>query len=296
MRPALLSSTSLLLLVVLISCAAPSPGGGDLETKVAELETQLAQAETAPTTPAPLSEAATSPVLPVASNTPTLMPTATDTSVPANTPTPQPPTPTSPPAPSPTPVPPTPTPTPLPRDAVIYFDDFSNPNSGFFQVAREGQRCEYVDGRYRIYLDHTTSKVEHESLTVGDFILDVDATQVAGATSGTQFGVAVRIQGPDDSYGFKISSDGTFLVERKSLARGNMRLDYGNAPSVRPVGQSNHLTVLCRGQDMHFYVNGYLVSTVQDDVFGSGRIAIRGNASDAQIDVSFDNLYVYALG
>jgi len=278
---------SLLVGVLLLSACGAGPTADIEATAQAAVEAALATAQAALPTNTPVAQ-------------PTPTPERTDTPIPASptpaepSPTPVPPSPTPIP-PTPTPVPPTPTPTALPRGPVIYFDDFSNPNSGFFQFAGEGQRCEYVDGRYRIYLDHTTTKVEQESLVVDDFVLDVDATQVAGATTGTQFGVAVRIQGPDDSYGFKISSDGTFLVERKSLGRGNMRLDYGYAPSIKPMGQSNHLTVLCRGHDMHFYVNGQLVSTVQDDVFGSGRIAIRGNASEGQIDLSFDNLYVYDL-
>lgn len=54
MRPVLLLSTSLLMLIVSVSCGTPSPGGGDLETRVAELETQLAQAETATLGPTPI--------------------------------------------------------------------------------------------------------------------------------------------------------------------------------------------------------------------------------------------------
>jgi hypothetical protein len=54
MKLALLLSTSLLMLIVSGSCGAPSPDGGQLETRVAELETQVAQAETPTLVPAPI--------------------------------------------------------------------------------------------------------------------------------------------------------------------------------------------------------------------------------------------------
>jgi hypothetical protein len=154
---------------------------------------------------------------------------------------------------------------------------------------------EYVDGRYRVFLDHTTAKAEQGSVVLGDFILDVDVTQVGGDTRGTAMGVSFRVQDPENFYSAKISGEGWFTVERNSRARGDMGLDSGAAPPVRPMGQTNHLTVLCRGQEMSFYVNGQLLSTVQDDTFTGGRVAIRGNAPEGQIDIYFDNLYVYAL-
>lgn len=103
MKRLVLVCTSLLALVVLTTCAAPSPGGGELETRVAELETQLAQAEAAPTASPVLAETAAPPPTPVPSDTQTPVPTPTDTPVPIDTPTPEPPTPTSPPPPTPTP-------------------------------------------------------------------------------------------------------------------------------------------------------------------------------------------------
>ena len=156
-------------------------------------------------------------------------------------------------------------------------------------------RCEYVDGRYRIYLSRTTMKVEHESLVVGDFILDVVFTQVGGDISETAMGVSFRIQDPENFYSVKINSGGEFKVQRNSQARGDMDLDNGYAPSVRPLGQPNHLTLLCRGQQMSFYVNGQLVSTVSDDTFASGQVGMAGNAPEGEIDIYFDNLYVYDL-
>jgi len=178
----------------------------------------------------------------------------------------------------------------------MFFDDFSNPDSGLYQSARpDEKRCEYIDGRYRIWLKNSTTAAAYESLVFDDFVLDVDVTQVAGSTSGAGPGVVVRQQGGDNKYNFVISAEGRFFVSRSSEARGYMTLDYGDAPSVRPVGQANHLTVICRGQQMTFYVNGQSVSTVQDDTFRSGLVGVRGNAEDVEIDVYFDNLYVYAL-
>ncbi|HUW12954.1 MAG TPA: hypothetical protein VM537_24725 [Anaerolineae bacterium] len=231
--------------------------------------------------------------------TPTLEPSATpvpQSPTPSEpSPTPIPPTATPIPA-SPTPVPPTPTPTPLPRGDIIFSDDFSNPNSGLHQSAKPNEkREEYLDGRYRIWLNNITTAVAYESLVVTDFVLDVDVTQVAG-TSQMGAGVVVRHQEGDNKYNFIISADGWFHVSRASEARGWMTLDYGAAPSARPIGQTNHLTVICRGQQMSFYVNGQWVSTVQDDTFANGSVGLRGNAEGGEIDVYFDNLYVYALG
>lgn len=85
MKRAVLVFTALVVLVVVTSCAAPSETGGDLETRVAQLETQLAEAESAQAATQSPTDLAAPP------------PTSTDT------PMPVPPTNTPPPSPTPTP-------------------------------------------------------------------------------------------------------------------------------------------------------------------------------------------------
>ena len=244
---------------------------------------------------------------PVPVETPTEEPAAT---VVEATGTPVPPTPT-PPAPSPTSVPstptpipasptlvpPTPTPTPLPRGDIIFSDDFSNPNSGMTQVALGNEeRREYVGGRYRVYLKNLSAWTWYDAPVLGDFVLDVEVTQVAGGVGRIAPTVIFRVQDNDNMYQFGINSESEFFVWRGSVARGDMLLDGGDAPSVKPMGQVNRLTVICRGPELSFYANGQLITAVQDDTFASGRIGLGGIVLDeGELDVYYDNLFVYTL-
>jgi hypothetical protein len=197
------------------------------------------------------------------------------------------------PAPTDTPVP-IATPTPLPHGPVIYFDDFGDLSSGFPQWSEPDNRARYVDGHYQIYLSGTSTKSVHQSLEVDDFILDVDATAMTGS-SDNKYGVVFRVQGWDDFYAARINSRGEFYMERHSTVRGDMDLVSGTSDAIRPMGSINRLTVVCRGPEMSFYVNGRLVATGWDDVFLHGGVGIRATATSGNIDVYFDNFYVYAL-
>jgi hypothetical protein len=103
MRRTVLVCISLLVLGVPISCTGLSSGGEELETRVAELETQLAQAEAASTDSPVLAETANPPPTPMPADTQVSAPTPTESPAPIDTPTPEAPTATSPPAPTPTP-------------------------------------------------------------------------------------------------------------------------------------------------------------------------------------------------
>jgi hypothetical protein len=103
MKGVALVCTSVLFLLAFTACVGTSSNSGRLETRVAELETQLAEAQAVPAASPALAATSAPAPTPVPTDTQAPMATPTDTPVPIDTATPEPPTPTAPPPPTPTP-------------------------------------------------------------------------------------------------------------------------------------------------------------------------------------------------
>lgn len=202
---------------------------------------------------------------------------------------------------APSPVPPTRTPlptvVPVAAPAVLFSDDFSDPNSGWDRVQTDEGITDYDNGGYRIVVNKPQSDYwANPGRMFGDVRVEVEATK-AGGPDDNDFGVICRYQDTENFYYFVISSDGYFGVLRylngESQVLGADALKRSDA--ILRGGARNHLRVDCTGDQLTLFVNGQQVHTVGDPSFATGDVGLLAGTYDVPgTDIRFDNFVVYA--
>ena len=129
----------------------------------------------------------------------------------------------------------------------------------------------------------------------GDFALEVDVTQRAGAAESS-YGVMFRVQDGQQFYRFDITGNGLFIVERHNSDGTWTRLlpDWTPTSALNQgLNVSNRLKVLAAGPTFTFYVNDVLLTQVTDTTYGSGAVGLdAGTFGGGNLQVSFDNFSV----
>jgi len=177
--------------------------------------------------------------------------------------------------------------------SAVYFDDFSNPGSGWDQEGDNDGITNYENGQYRISVTTTSMLMwatAHKNFN-GDVNIEVDATKAAGPDDN-QFGVICRYQDPDNFYRFLISSDGYAVI----ASRKNGEARYLSADKMQPSDAilqgeaTNHIRVSCIGSDLSLSINGREVARVTDTSFTSGDVGLlAGTFANTGVDILFDN-------
>jgi serine/threonine protein kinase len=195
---------------------------------------------------------------------------------------------------TPTSIPNTPTPV---QSSLLYYDDFSNPNSGWSSRTSTADTMDYANGGYRIYLSSTmTDLVSHAGISLpADVVIDVDVTKADG-TDNNDFGVACRLRDLNNFYFFEISSDGYAVI---GMFLDN-KMSYLSADAMQKVDgilsgkATNHIRAECIGNTLNLYANGSMVAQATDSTFPNGGDVglIAGSFDQGGVDILFDNLQV----
>jgi len=208
-----------------------------------------------------------------------------------------------PPQPSPTtpPIPTVPT-VPLTTSNLPYYDDFSDPNSGWDVYNESFGSAGYQDGYYFVTATGSSEAVALYAKNYDNTTIDVDAEPVSGPSDNNfEYGVSCRVQSNLDSYDFSISADGYFAVyvvtdggsTFTSLLQGD---EYQYSDAINQDLSLNHLTVTCNGSHLTFAVNGQVLYDGQDSTFSNGQIGLFTDIFDETTpdEVHFDDLLVSA--
>lgn len=179
-------------------------------------------------------------------------------------------------------------------DGVIYFDDFSNPESGW-EHSLEGGVKEYYQGTYHIRIDvpnHFSWNLAHQSL--GDVRIAVDLA-FTGEVELAEMGVICRLVDSNNFIFFTIRSDGQFAVFKRQ--DGNEYFigmpGYQSSPAINTGVSTNYLEVECVGDRLTIYANNQHLITVNDASFQIGDVGLIVGAFDqTPVNVYFDNFTV----
>ena len=129
----------------------------------------------------------------------------------------------------------------------------------------------------------------------GNVAVGVDASKLGGPDDNS-FGVICRYRDAENFYAFLVSSDGYYGIIK--LKDGNYSLLSGknmdfNSGITRGRG-TNRILGICSEDELGLYVNGSLLTIVQDSDFTDGRIGlISGSNATPGTDILFDNLILY---
>jgi hypothetical protein len=179
--------------------------------------------------------------------------------------------------------------------AVLFSDDFTNPNSGWDAWTQNGSAVSYQDGVLRIYVAETQySFWSRPGKRYEDALIQVDAVRIAGPEDN-DMGILCRYKDEDNFYAFLISSDrygGIMKVKdgQYNLLTGDT-LGYYDA--IKTGDQINTIGAGCVGSTLTLTVNGVQLASVTDSDFTSGEVGvIAGTYDQAGVDIAFDNFMV----
>lgn len=181
---------------------------------------------------------------------------------------------------------------------VVFHDDFEDALSGGWHLEADAQgRAEVVDGKLLMTISApaTVQYVTLEDKVFSDFILDVEASQVAGP-AGSSYGVLVRMVAPGQFYRFEVTSNGEYIVERHEGNGVWTRLTDGwqdSAAILQGTNRVNHLRVAAVEGRFSFYANDTLLTQVFDDSYVTGAMALdAGTFNQSELQVAFDNVII----
>ncbi len=154
-----------------------------------------------------------------------------------------------------------------------------------------------VDGLLRIEIK-TANQLAWASAerTYGDFLLTVEATQLAGPDDNA-YGILARMDGDNHFYAFSISGDG--YVRAARYDDGTWNLLGGDWQAIPAIHQGQALNVLmleARGSTFIFSVNAVPVIEVMDTTLKRGDVGLyAGSFAQPGVVIAFDNLEIETL-
>ncbi len=179
----------------------------------------------------------------------------------------------------------------------ILADDFSDPESGWSTYDGAEAIAQYDDGAFRISV-REEQYVVWSSLPqeFDDFAVEVSTARVAGSAINA-CGVFARLQDEDNLYEFAIDGEGYFMVGKYVDGEWMVLVDWQESDALDSgPDASNDLAVICIDNELSFYANGELLTTVVDDSFAEGQIALFAETFDeGGMDIRFDDLSVWPV-
>jgi hypothetical protein len=175
-------------------------------------------------------------------------------------------------------------------------DDFSNPGSGWPIVSESDFRLEYLNGKYRIWLDYKDgSVIARPDFLAADYALSVDLQNVSGVygSYGLIFGLS------DDwsqFYSFDIDPQGNYSIFLYDNGDWST-LGEGFSTAIHQGSTTNHLKIVRNGSLIEAWANGNLLSSISNNAYTGQRYVglIASTFDERNLDVHFDNFLVEPL-
>lgn len=186
------------------------------------------------------------------------------------------------------------------EEGLLFFDDFSDPASGWYTNGDPASPGLYSGGGYVLVKEQPQGAVwALPGRIFTDARIVVQATK-QGGPDDNWFGVMCRVQGTTQTgnfYVLMISSDGYFGIGKKSgdtlslIGQDKMLLH----PAINHGAETNVIEAICAGNRLALYVNGEFVVEATDDEYMTGQVGLLvGTFSEAGASILFDDVAVYA--
>lgn len=185
--------------------------------------------------------------------------------------------------------------------SLVLYDTFDDNVNGWgvgsysdeFAIGSE----EVSDGYYRAKATALKGFVRRMSLdSIGefsDFALQVKARRVTDPLGGAEYGVNFRQSG-SNYYLFSITDDGYYRASLMHDGSWSTLIDRTAEPAIRS-GEENHITVVARGANFTFYINGKLVESITDTTLPRGGVGVLIGLDEGETGIfEFDDFTVYA--
>jgi hypothetical protein len=185
---------------------------------------------------------------------------------------------------------------------LLFFDDFSDPASGWHVGENEYTRIAYVDGEYQFVVKQPSrgQLVTPDLILPSDYAIQADCRQVSDnpGSCGLVFGARFTTSGYE-LHQFLVYPDyQEYLLNRRSMdGSWTYLINQTSNAAIHSGHQMNRLRVERIGTQISLYVNGTLVNTYIDANYTSpGRDAgVRVYSySQVPVEMRFDNFVAYS--
>jgi hypothetical protein len=184
-----------------------------------------------------------------------------------------------------------------------YFDDFSDPNSGWPTDDDEDRSIGYLNGEYQIYLKNENSVywltpgplTGRDLFLPDDYRVEMDVRKVSSGEGlyGLMFGIQfapISIE----AYTVLINPTSREFILGKNMMDGSwiVLVDWTYSLAINQGEGSNHIAVNRIGSNIKLYINGSQVANINDGSFlGPGRDAglLVQSFDEPPVDVRFDD-------
>lgn len=178
-----------------------------------------------------------------------------------------------------------------------FFDDFSNPQSGWYVDEDENVIWRYLSGEYQIYLKQKDwwAFSTPDLVLPSDYRIEVEARKVSAGVCayGLIFGTRYTADSWETYEVLIWPTDREFLVEKRTIDGSWIVLkDWAYSSAINENYGTNRIRIDRIGTSIKVYINGTMVASITDSSFTSpGRDAgvIVYSYWDAPVDVRFDN-------
>jgi hypothetical protein len=188
------------------------------------------------------------------------------------------------------------------RPSLLFFDDFSDPGSGWHVGENENSRIAYVGGEYQVYLKATSwgQLVTPDLVLPSHYGIEADCRQATdnSGSYGLVFGARFTTGGYE-LHQFVVFPDyQEYKLQRRSMdGSWTLLIDPTYNAAIHSGQQSNRLRVERVGTQISLYVNDTLINVYTDTSYTSpGRDAgVRAYSyDDVPVDMRFDNFAAYS--
>ena len=194
----------------------------------------------------------------------------------------------------------------LAQPDVILSENFSGESSCLETFDNVHALGELASGEYVITVRGADEIINAncETLVVGDFVLEVDATVTSVDTEGSYyFGLLFRVAG-DERYAFVIGSEGGYC---SYYTKGGYVLSFTNStdypvqcwariPEDVLTEGRQHLRVVAEDDRIDLYLNGVLLAVFRDGKLHEGWVGfVVATAGGGGVQITFDNLKISRL-
>lgn len=173
-----------------------------------------------------------------------------------------------------------------------YFDDFSDPSSGWPIYVSTPTSYQYINGEYQIY--HTQAN-RWSAVTVGHVIENLEAAIIDGRITNSRDGIWGIVYGLNndwsDFYTFEIlPQHQIWAAFHFNGQTGWERVATGTTEAIKSGSQANKIKIETNQLFVGFTINGH---DIWGDALRPGRVGLTGGSFDSNVDLRFDN-YVFA--
>lgn len=179
--------------------------------------------------------------------------------------------------------------------ATLVFEGFTRDNGKWFTQDDEIGKAAFENGTFVITAYQEANSIwSTYSETFTDVKTEVDATVLNAAENDFNgFGIDCRVQENGDGYSFQISSDGYYAIFKFEDTDGSELVVWTQSDAINQGEDTNHITAICQGNNLEFWVNNVFLASATDDAFASGNISLSATTfTSTNTTVAFDNLQV----